>query len=134
MTICVAIKVPCKELKHRTLPVKYTSGIVISADARYCWTENNRVADDGIKIWTLSKFAIAGFAGNVQLAEISLISARFAIEDLLLKRHEDVAIVVQKWLLYYYDKLQLENRPDISHTEIILSVYDTTRNKFYLYL
>ena len=132
MTICIAIKIPCKELEHKKLPIKYNPGVIISADTRYL-SANTEVADNGIKIWTLSKFTVAGFAGDVELAEKSLIGAKFAIEDLSLIRHEDISNIVQKWLLHYHNKL-LKSRPDISPTEIVLSIYNTSTKRFYLYL
>jgi len=131
MTICLSLKVPCDDLNPRKLPLKYAPGIVIAADARFTWDKNSKSVDNGIKIWTLSDFAVACFAGDVQIAEISLVSMRYSIDELSLTKHESIAHAIQNWLNYYKN---LSKDREISLTEVVVSIYDKNSKRFYLYL
>lgn len=134
MTVCIAVTVPCKALNPLRRPLEFSEpGIVLAADTRFSWVDDSRVVkvvDDGIKIWPLSDWAIAGFSGDVELGEVALFSMRLSLRRLGFRNHNKIAQGTQTWFLYYERNLGRDPKP----TEVVLCTYDAAIDGFFLYV
>ncbi|MHC4066309.1 MAG: hypothetical protein ACYSUI_17670 [Planctomycetota bacterium] len=101
----------------------------IYADTRFSRV-GGKADDDGIKVWPLGNWAVAGFSGDVELGERSLVSLALSVEEHRFERHESVAGAAKNWLRYYHTNLT-QCRPVIP-TDVLLGMYDCAGDRFFL--
>ena len=133
MTLLVGIKVPFDKIlnPYRKPNVFSESALLIAADTRFSFLDNDGVVDEGIKIWPLNHKAIAGFSGDVLLGEVTLITISKMLEKRKFKDPNKIASCTQKWLLQCSRvlKTNLERNP----TSILLCIYDSRIHRFFMY-
>lgn len=133
MTLCVAVTVPCTALNPMRRPLAFSErGIVLAADTRFTWLDGSRIVDDGIKIWPLNDWAIAGFSGHVELGEAALFSMRLTLGDWAFRKHDKIAEGTRNWLRYWQRTVS-RNRDPLP-TEVLLAIYDAGIDQFLLYV
>lgn len=137
MTLIVAVKVPNKELNPYRRPLDFSeAGIILAADSRYSFA-HNAPDDYGRKIWKLSSQALAAFSGpNVEMLEKSLTGTQLALKKHFFTKHNQVAQVVQHWLLYWQDRVPNSQIKEYkkSDTAVLLALHDISAMRFYIYL
>lgn len=137
MTLCVAITVPSKKaLNPIRQPIRFPEhGIVLVADTRFTLHHRKGTptyVDDGIKLWPISDWAVAGFSGDIELGEVALASMRLAMQTLTFREHNMIAKGVQAWLQYYLQRFEQDRT--IGTTSILLGTYDQKLDRFFLYI
>jgi len=133
MTLCVAVTVPCKALNPMRRPLAFSEpGIVLAADTRFVWLDGSRIVDDGIKIWPLNDWAIAGFSGDVELGEVALFSMRLTLRDWRFRNHDKIAGGTRNWLRYHQRTVS-RNRDPLP-IEVLLCIHDAGVDEFLLYV
>ena len=90
MTVCVVVPVPCKDLNPKNDSLRFPEpGVIVTADTRFTTTlmdGRQTYQDNGLKVGQFSEFAIAGFAGDVQLVENALSKLQSEIAQLSISR------------------------------------------------
>jgi 20S proteasome alpha/beta subunit len=126
MTLCTAVKVPCRALNPARQPLAFVEpGIVVAADTRFMWSGP---VDDGIKVWPLKDFAVAAFSGDVPLGESAIYAMGVTLGEHTFRTPEQISRAMCEWLKYYSSRSRTP-----TSTEVLLAVYDDDRDRFELY-
>lgn len=78
MTLILAAKVPSNRLNPKQRPLRFEPGLILVSDTRFTWSSAKPAQDDGRKWWSIGDRSFAAFAGDVELAEKTIIFAREA--------------------------------------------------------
>lgn len=135
MTVCVVVPVPCKDLNPKNDSLRFPEpGVIVTADTRFTITlmdGRKTYQDNGLKVGQFSEFAIAGFAGDVQLVENALSKLQSEIAQLSISRPKKIPPRAQRLLNQSKGSLD-GNRPK-QPTEVIIALRDD-RGRFWTYL
>lgn len=131
MTLCVAAKVPSKRLNPKRRPLRFIEkGLVLVADTRFTYPPGPRVIDDAQKLWWLADWVIAGYAGDVEIAEPALLSVHNAIEHHGWRKSVTIALAVKNYLRYWHRKVS--DRRRATSVDVLLGIR-SGNSRFRLY-
>ncbi len=135
MTVCVVVPVPCKDLNPKNNSLRFPEpGVIVTADTRFTITlmdGRKTYQDNGLKVGQFSEFAIAGFAGDVQLVENALSKLQSEIAQLSISRPKKIPPRAQRLLKQSWDKLGGNKSKKLA--EVIIAIRDE-KGRFWTYL
>lgn len=124
MTLLVAIKVPTNHLNPLRQPISFSEPcIVMGADTRFTFLNNKQTPiDDAMKIWRVSNCSIAGYSGDVELAERAFYSAFAASEAHNLgDKPSFMLMAIEKYLQYWAKNIK--KRRQLSQTVVFVGLH-----------
>lgn len=125
MTALVAIRVPSKALNPKRRQISCVEpGVILAADTRI--TKGTRPLDgDGRKLGKLPGSAIAGFSGDVYVADTALERLTASVEANQSIDHFELATMLQKQLAR--TRNEIVDRKPIRTTVVLGTFFDTPR-------
>lgn len=127
VTLLVAVKVPTKHLNPNRYPIRFTEkGIVLAQDSRFTY-DGGGCVDNGRKIWPIEDFAVAGYSGDVEIAEHAIAATQHTIKHYNWKSRKKITIVLRNWLRFCQDKVGRK-----IHTVVFLGIR-TEKGSFKLF-
>lgn len=131
MTLVVAATMPSKALNPLRRPIRFPQpSVVLLSDSRFSFGACKK-ADDGFKLWPLSDSAMAGFSGDVEVAEAAIVSLRLTIEEHRWSVPEAIAEAASTWLLYWGECIA--SHRVVHTTHVLIAAYNRQRKRPYLY-
>lgn len=128
MTLLVAIKVPTAHLNPLRQPLNFSEPcIVMGVDTRFTLLNSKHAPiDDAMKIWRVSSCSIAGYSGDVELAERAFYSAFTASEIRRLSTNPRFMLVAIGGYLQYWGKV-LKERRNVIPTVVFVGLHSGPR-------